>query len=422
MEDDIFKIIAFSNESNRYAKALFNEKYNDLDIASKGKIDALVSEIVKNTYPTFSRVPAGVKNLSRFLFLGNFLSFNAESVRVSYQTLKLANEEINSGNEALRRIGMTRMAGTIAYNSILSSIAVTGGLLLGAGFSGMAGYFGDTDEQKRKDHNRRLYMASWNKDKDVYVKQYSNGKLIYVDMGSADPYGYQKEVWNTFWNHYNDGEGFTKAMALSMGKAVQPLMELDMTMKTFTQLYNNENDYGKQIVLSSDKPMVKTQKVMQYLNKSVAPGVVTTGIKMVDSYNSDKDKFKAEVGSLTGYRVYTVDLAQQFSIALNSKATSIINPAGAFKDRINNDYGKNWYTIKNSDMSPADKDKEYHRLANGIRDVLKEVRGYYEGAIEGGVPENQLKEILIKSRLFKGNIQSVLENRFDYPDQYYLRK
>lgn len=110
MEDDIFKIIAYVNESNRRSKALFNERYNDLDDTNKHIVDEVVSEIVKNTFPTWSRVPAGVKNLSRYLLLGNFISFPAEVVRVSYETLKLATNELKSNNPKIRHIGATRLA------------------------------------------------------------------------------------------------------------------------------------------------------------------------------------------------------------------------------------------------------------------------------------------------------------------------
>ena len=104
MEDDIFKIIAYVNESNRYSKALYNKPYVNLSEEEKLNIDKATSEIVKNTYPTFSRVPQGIKNLSKVMFIGNFLAFPAESVRVSYESLKLAQNEINSGNKTLKKL------------------------------------------------------------------------------------------------------------------------------------------------------------------------------------------------------------------------------------------------------------------------------------------------------------------------------
>ena len=422
MEDDIFKIIAYVNESNRYAKAIYQKPYVSLSETEKTDIDKQVSEIVKNTYPTFSRVPQGVKNLSKIFFLGNFLAFPVESVRASYESLKLAYDELNSGNPVLKNIGAQRIAGTIAYNSAVSGIAYYGAILAGTGLSGMAGYLFDDDKEKKKTNAYRMYMAPWNKDKDAYIYQFKDGKLIYVDMGGSDPYGYQKEVWNTFWDNLGDGKGFWTAMATSLGKAAQPFTEMDMTVKAVLNLAYNEDDYGRKIYKESDGKAKATAKTLEYLNKTISPGAITTATRMYDAYNEDKGKFSAEVVSLSGYRAYTVDLLKQFGIMLNAKNKSVINPKQAFKDRIKNDYTSSWNAVKFSDATPEEKDLEYQRLSDGVRDVLKEMREYYDAAIEGGVPRSELNKVLYRSGMEKGHIASVINNNFSYPNSYYLRR
>jgi hypothetical protein len=422
MEDDIFKIIAYVNESNRYAKALYSKDYTSLNSEQQLDIDKKVSEIVKNTYPTFSRVPQGVKNLSKVFFLGNFLAFPVESVRVSYESLKLAYDELNSGNPVLKNIGAQRIAGTIAYNSALSGIVYYGAMLAGTGLSGMAGYLFDEDKEKKKANAYRMYMAPWNKDKDAYVYQFKNGKLVYVDMGGSDPYGYQKEVWNTFWDNLGDGKGFWTSMATSLGKAAQPFTEMDMTVKAVLNLAYNEDDYGRKIYKESDSKGKASLKTLEYLNKTISPGVITTATRMYDAYNEDKGKFSAEVASLSGYRVYTVDLLKQFGIMLNAKNKSVVNPKQAFKDRIESDYTKSWNAVKNSNVPEAEKDIEYQRLSDGIRDILKEMREYYDAAIDGGVKESDLIDVLNRSGIKPSHRLSVMEKKFDYPNSYYLRR
>jgi hypothetical protein len=422
MEDDIFKIIAYVNESNRYAKALYSKDYVNLNTQQQSDIDKKVSEIVKNTYPTFSRVPQGVKNLSKVFFLGNFLAFPVESVRVSYESLKLAYDELNSGNPVLKNIGAQRLAGTIAYNSALSGIVYYGAILAGTGLTGMAGYLFDDEEEKKKANAYRKYMAPWNKDKDAYVYQFKNGKLVYVDMGGSDPYGYQKEVWNTFWDNLGDGKGFWNSMAMSLGKAAQPFTEMDMTVKAVLNLAYNEDDYGRKIYKESDSKGKATLKTLEYLNKTISPGIVTTATRMYNAYNEDKGKFSAEVASLSGYRVYNVDLLKQFGIMLNAKNKSVVNPKQAFKDRIESDYTKSWNAVKNSDISEAEKDIEYQRLSDGIRDILKEMREYYDAAIDGGVKESDLIDVLNRSGIKPSHRLSVMENKFNYPNSYYLRR
>ena len=422
MEDDIFKIIAYVNESNRYARALYSKEYVKLNEEEQLDIDKKVSEIVKNTYPTFSRVPKFIQTLSKGFFIGNFIAFPAESVRVSYESLRLAYSELKSGNPVLKKIGAQRIAGTIAYNSAVSSIYYYGALLAGTGVSGMFGYLSDDDEEKKRRNAYRMYMAPWNKDKDAYVYQFKDGKLIYVDMGGSDPYGYQKEVWNTFWDNLGDGKGFWNSIAMSLAKGAQPFTEMDMTVKAILNMVYNQDDNNKEIVSASDDKYQKAAKYFKYINKSISPGVITTAVRMYDAYNDDKDKFSAEAASLSGYRVYTVDLLKQFGIMMNSKNKSVINPKQAFKDRIQNDYTKKWYAAKFGKGTQAEKEAEYQRLTEGIKDVLKEAREYYLAAIKGGVDIKEINKVLDKSGLTKGQINAIKTNRFNLPNIVYLRK
>jgi hypothetical protein len=418
MEDDIFKIIAYVNESKRYAQAIYKTDYNSLSKEQKKEIDEKTSEIVKNTYPTFSRVPKFVKSLSRAMFVGNFLAFPVESVRVSYESLRLAKSEIDSGNEVLRKVGWQRIAGTIAYNSLVSSATYMG--VLGA--SGLVGMFSSSDEEKRKQKSARKYMADWNKNKDAYFSKFSDGKLIYMDIGSSDPYGYQKEVFNTFWNNINDKKGFSTAMANTIVSAAEPFTEIDMTVKAVGNLIYNEDNNGNEIVKSSDNVAEKGVKIASYLNKNIAPGAITTAVKMYNFYNDDKDKFSAEAASLSGYRVYNVDLLKQFSMIVNSKDKGVLNPKGAFSARIKEDYIRVWNSVKLGNKTQEFKESEYNRLSNGLKDVLKEMRGYYEAAIDGGVKDLDLVNSMIKSGIPRSHIQMIRSNNFDKPNAYYLRR
>jgi hypothetical protein len=310
----------------------------------------------------------------------------------------------------------------IAYNSAVSGLVYYGALMAGVGLSGMAGYLFDEEDKRKKSKSRRMYAASWTKDKDPYVYQFKDGKLIYVDMGGSDPYGYQKEVWNSFWNNLGDNKGFWTSMTMALAKGAQPFTEMDMTVKALLNLAYNEDEYGRKIIKESDNVAIRGVKTLEYLNKTIAPGVLTTAVRMYDAYNEDKTKFTAEAASLSGYRVYTVDLLKQFGIMLNSKNKSVINPKQAFKDRITNDYIKSWNAVKFGNDTKDEKEAEYQRLSNGVRDVLKEMREYYDAAIDGGVPKSQLDLILQKSGMSRGHIVSVVNNKFDYPNSYYLRR
>ena len=55
--------MAYEIEKQRYAKALFKKDKADLTKSESDKVNEVVSEIVKNTYPTYDRVPPIIKRL-----------------------------------------------------------------------------------------------------------------------------------------------------------------------------------------------------------------------------------------------------------------------------------------------------------------------------------------------------------------------
>ena len=91
-EDDFFKIIAYENEVRRYAKAEYGVLPSELTEQQSMELDAKVAEIVKNTYPTYSRTPEAVRFLKLNPVIGNFVSFQAESYRTSYNILNIARQ------------------------------------------------------------------------------------------------------------------------------------------------------------------------------------------------------------------------------------------------------------------------------------------------------------------------------------------
>jgi hypothetical protein len=73
-------------------------------------LDEAAAWYIRNTYPTYSKVPEAIKAIRKLPF-GNFVSFPAEMIRTSFNILNIGAKEIASSNEALRQIGYRRMIG-----------------------------------------------------------------------------------------------------------------------------------------------------------------------------------------------------------------------------------------------------------------------------------------------------------------------
>ena len=418
IEDDLFKILGFVNESNRYAKAIYQKPYQKLTEEQKNDIDGIASEIVKDTYPTFTRVPKFVKSLSKVLFLGNFLSFPVESVRVQYNALALARKEILSGNPRLKAVGASRIAGAVAYNSIFSSMVYYGFSLAGAGLTGMLGVMnGDDEDETENSKAIQRYVAPWNNNSDKYPTTFADGKLTYYDIGSLDSYSYQKRVWNAFWSNINNKEGFNKAISESMAEGLDPWLQRDFVLENFNKLMTNQNN---SIYNPKDNAWKQWQDKSIFVAKQMGPGFIGASMKIADSYTKgDYEKATNEAYSQI-VRRYDVDLEKQFKLFINVDNTSKNSKIG-FKDAFRNT--ENIYKkAKESGAKGAELNDAYREAVDKYKEQIGIVRDYYNSAVRGGVPAQNLNKILNASG-FKGPIkEGVIKGRFNFPDNMYIKK
>jgi hypothetical protein len=421
IEDDVFKILAFVNESNRYAQAIYNKKYDNLSATEKKEIDGIASEIVKDTFPTFSRVPKGVKTLSKVAFLGNFLSFPVESVRTQYNSLALARKEIKSGNSKLKRIGLTRLSGAIAYNSLFSTLSIYAYNLAGAGLTGAIGMmFGDDEEENKTSNAIKMNLAPWNKNSEVYVSRFKDGFLEYYDIGSLDSYGYQRRVWNAFWSTKNKGE-FDEMMASGIGEALDPWMTKDFVISSYMGLTQNDDGRGGNIYNPEAKPMDKYIEMSKYVGKQFGPGAVGSAIKIADAYQKGEyDKVMDELGAQVFARHYTVDLNKQFQNYIYTEGAGPDKEVG-FKDRLS-DARKLYLDAKRQNLTPVELSRKYQEALDQYKSILLTANEYYNAAILGGTNPKTLRQSMAKSRIGRDEAKAIITGAFSKYDQAYIPK
>jgi hypothetical protein len=426
-EDDIFKILGFVSEANLYSVAEYGKEFEDLEPQQRVEIIKHASELVKSNYPTFSRVPTFVKKLSKVYALGDFLSFPVEAVRTSYNTLSQARKEMKSKNPKIKAIGRNRLVGTIIYNGMIRVIQIYGLMALGQGLSGMVGYLFDDEEEIKKRNYAKMYKAPWNKESVDIRTQFSDGKLVYVDIGARDPYKYQREVWSTFWSNLSDKEGFFKSMAKTLGKAVIPFISPDMAATTFLNLLNNKDEFGEKIV-NPENPSFKSNAmdVGGYILKRVSPGAVNSMYKMYNFHNQgDAEGVNSEILNQLA-RTYEVPLEKAFIRYVYATPGEKNTGDTGFKERL--DIAEDIYReVKNSKyVSDAEKEQRYQMALDGYKNVLRDIHGYYEAAKAGGVDAGKLNTILYNAKLGnnrgKYEMLSIIHGNYDYPDEAYIRR
>jgi hypothetical protein len=87
-------------------KNTFTGKLKTFDEA----VDEAAAWYIRNTYPTYSKVPEFVQSIRKLPF-GNFVSFPAEMIRTTYNIIELGAKEATSANPKLRQMGLRRLLG-----------------------------------------------------------------------------------------------------------------------------------------------------------------------------------------------------------------------------------------------------------------------------------------------------------------------
>lgn len=420
VEDNIFKVLAFVNEANRYAKAKYKKSFNELSPEQKNNIKKEVTNIVKDTYPTFTRVPKIVKTFSKAFFMGNFLSFPIESVRVSYNTLALAKKEIKSKNPELVKAGVTRLSGTLAYNAIFSSLVYYSLMAAKAGATGLLGYLrGDDEDESEKAKAIRYNVVPYARNNDVFVSKFKDGILEYIDFGSLDSYNYQKRVWNAFWSNINDKKGFDKAMADAVGQALDPWLTTDFVVRNFMNISANDDGRGNMIYNPEGNALDKYIDITKYISKQMAPGFIGAGVKIADYYNrGEYQKAKDEIKSQFFARKYTTNLEKQFTNYIYADYSEMDENVG-FKDRLNN-ARQLYMKAKRNNVEGEALEDIYKDAVRQYKDILKTASHYYNYAIEGGANADNLYSILSKSRIGSAEISGIVSQDFEYDDEAYI--
>ena len=372
-EDDFFKIIAYENELSRYSKAMFGKSKKELTESERAEVDKVVAEIVKNTYPTYSRIPEIVNRIRRFPLVGNFIAFQAESYRTAFNTAELSLQEIKSKNPEVRQIGAQRLAGSITYMSAKTAILSYFSYAAGMGAVGILGYFTDDDDEKQREDDIRKFVAPWAKTSDLVVLKAGNGKLKYVDFSASDPHGGLNKALISGLMGKNTLDGFIK----SLRSIIEPFIGVEMTTAAILSITNNEDAYGKPIYNPEDTFFEKTKDISFYILNVVQPGTLNTARKM---YGSDS-KFNEAVGAATGVKIYDVDIAESFGYSMIS-----------YRDRI--EEAKRIYNseVYNKDATEKSIASAKKRAENAMTEINKEIHDTYYSAVRLGANDDVLVE------------------------------
>ena len=139
-------------------------------------LDEVAAFSIRNTYPTYSKVPPFIQNL-RKLPLGAFVSFPAEILRTGANIVNFGLKQASSSNAAVRQMGLRRLLG--------------GFMTLYAGGTGIVqtAQFLTNSTSAQWDAYKRSSAAPWDKNSSLLpIKEWKDGESAAINYSYFSPY------------------------------------------------------------------------------------------------------------------------------------------------------------------------------------------------------------------------------------------
>lgn len=384
MGDDFWKIYGYITERETVANGRYDSKYDQLTDEQKEAVDKEAADRVKDTWPTYDRMFEAVRKLSQNVpILGNFTAFQAESIRVLMNSIRLMKKDL--ADPQMRQAGVRRRLGIITYFGLRTGITTMSAMSMGYGVSGVLGLLLNDDDEEDKKWAIKEVSPIFMRSGDLFIKQDKDKPHIYtvVDFLSIDPIGITQRSMNALTEGNED-------MDAGVGAAVAELfggfLGREMTFKAAEDLVRNRNSSnGLKIYNEEDTPGEAVGKITKHLYKSLKPSTVG----LVERALTNENK-AFEAAAFVGFRPYEIDLHQSFNISLTRMRNSI--------DEISAEYTK----IK-FDPKISEEDKEQARLRAGEKkaEVIKKYNRLYTTLIKLGASQEVLEEMVDEKKAVK---------------------
>ena len=368
--DDFFKAFTYYAEANRYSKSIFGKKYKELTGEDRIKIRKIASEVTKNTMPNYDRryKAADYARMKTGNLLGNFLSFQAESIRTKINSIQIAVADIK--NPETRSVGIQRMAGIMTYNAIYAGITSYLGKTAGLGLVGLLGFFDDDDEDEaNKKFN--LTIPDWARSTEKFARKEKDGTITFYTYGNSNPYG----IWYKSMNAYQNGSSNNSSGGILsvIDEVATPFfgteMSADWAVNTFIK---EENDWGADLITWEDKARYSWEKLSP------------TAFKVYKDNMDENDKNNFDIYNALGIKKYNYNPTEQLGFKFRDWQTKI------------NDLGKKKYNLEmqfaNGKIKKEDAVARYEEYNNEQIEITDEFKKVYEAFIFMGADVIKLNE------------------------------
>ncbi len=375
-EDDFWRIVGFETEKQRYSKATYGKKYEDLNPSQKAEMEQKAADIVAYTMPTYSNVPRFASALREIPLFGTFIAFPAEMFRITANQVKLTIRESN--DPRTRGIAFTRMAGMALAQGIPAGIVSLFRHLVGVG---------DDEEDAA-----RYFVPEWQRTSPWIWETFEPGKIFsFRNLGYSDPYAfYKKPIVSMFTNNGKDVSARLGEAAWGM---LSPFIDVELTTGTILALAYNKKPGTEDPVYNPGAGIIGDwQASLGFATKQLQPGLVKFGFDVKSAatgesmYGKPPKQWDDIALNMVGYQTESTDIEK----AVRQKS---------YQAKKSLDWARELF-IRNQFRMDTDQEKAelYQRTTEQYNKALKELSLCIRNAEIIGVPPDIVNEIVAGPR------------------------
>jgi len=362
---------------------------------------------VRNTMPTYSKVPAIIKGV-RNLPLGNFVAFPAETLRTSFNVLNISTKEILSGDPILREMG---------YRGLIGLFTTQGakGLAIVKLYGAMTGLTADI----MKEYQQNLAPGYQKNSQLLAITKAVKGKFKMVDLSTVLPYDYVRRPWEALHNaiqqkrlNSQNSTNFMIGLAFDEAGPVReffdPFISTPIGLEAFLDIKRGYTKTGKKIWSELDSDEEKWNKSWEYFYKQLEPGGINTLRQMYSAYTGVPYKGRVHdeqdvlMGLATGIKPYEVNVNKSIDYLVNDY-TKIRTKAFQASDLYDTDTNN-----ENDDI-----EREFINIQRNVWREQRRIYRAFKTAQKFDVDYYDIKKELKERNVPRSDIRKILNGEFD---------
>ena len=380
-------------------------------------IDEAAAWQIRNTYPTYSKVPEVIKNLRKLPF-GNFVSFPAEMIRTTHNIVSIGLKEATSSNAQLRQQG---------YRRLIGAFVTLGGAEKGA--TELAKTLTGTTTEQVEAYKRSL-SAPWESRAALMpINTWKDGVGKAINFSYFSPYDVITQPVRAALKTLEEGklkqqDADVVAFNLFLGadgpvrKLLDPFVSESIALERVSDVIpsgvivggrGGVTKTGKVVYSETDDGPTAFMKSLVHIFEGVVPTAYTTGEKIIAGIEKDIKRggqpvsLQDELLALfSGVRIINVDVpkAMQFKVTDYNKKFRSVTKAEKF------------FSLEDfQNRGPLKMAKEFRNIQNETFRVNQDFYFILKDAMETGVKERDLLKILRNRNISYSKAKKLLKGK-----------